>query len=264
MKTEEYQRIVQDIISQNLTDVVIYMDVMADYIHVMKIDEYFDEVYKEGAIILREYDKECYIIHNGMWHKDFMPRPTRYYYMQNFRELSECMLNDGTIVKVTKPINSWYDVLQYTTWLFKTENSDEIRTYCPHNRTILQTVKDGMTVEEFKRILLERYQKHKHKNAMMQSKDFESKLPHITFNGDAKWFSMIFCEIYLLPNYANQNFIQTNKRMLCQYALQRIEETKKWQRIGIPTGFLKIGSIILMRDNTLRIQFELKINDKDD
>ena len=58
---------------------------------------------------------------------------------------------------------------------------------------------------------------------------------------------------------SRKEYICQNQKEITRRVLAKVEDSKQFQRIGVPINFLKISEITLTRDSILEYLFELKI-----
>ena len=79
-------------------------------------------------------------------------------------------------------------------------------------------------------------------------------------NRNKSTFDFINAEIRVcIPDYNDAlNFCMTNKKELVKYALNTIENGKRFKRYGITTDWLKVDNITFTNQKVLNILFVLK------
>lgn len=80
-------------------------------------------------------------------------------------------------------------------------------------------------------------------------------------NKNTKTFDFIYVYVCIIHDWESdrKQYIKENMPEIKKRVIARIEESKHFQRYGIPINFLKLTSITLTRDDVLHFIFELKI-----
>lgn len=252
MTQEKIKEIIDQTIADGNINKILLIDKRKDTISLVTFDEYIDIICSENQTAVKDpYGTGKYTkleFTDGIWHKAFCAvdkyearfAPERY-----------------TLGSTAMPR---YSVI----WLWQ-DSHDEICLYNAYQSAVINSLYDDMTKDKFKEITYNRFKKHKniHEHPY-KIKPYESRLANVIFNGTKTWFSIVFCEIFLLSEYASKDFIAENRRDLCRHATDVITHDRKWNKYHIPVNFLKISDMTLMRDNTLRVTFELKLATQDD
>lgn len=80
-------------------------------------------------------------------------------------------------------------------------------------------------------------------------------------NKNTATFDFIYVDVCIIHSWETnkKEYIKQNMPEIKKRVLEKIENSKRFQKFGIPTNFLKLTSITLTRDDVLHFIFELKI-----
>ena len=136
------------------------------------------------------------------------------------------------------------------------------------NRQLIQMaisrLKDGDTLEDFDNFLSEaHFTKHEKPTELDR---FITKIETPTFlrypeNLNKNTFDLIYVDVNVLSNWDEDRltYIQKNIKKITSRVLTVIDDSKTFQKYGIPINFLKVSRLTLRRNNILEFVFELKL-----
>lgn len=80
-------------------------------------------------------------------------------------------------------------------------------------------------------------------------------------NKNTKTFDFIYMDVCIVNSWETdkREYIKQNLKEIKRRVIEKIENSKRFQRFGIPVNVLKITSITLTRDDVLHFIFELKM-----
>lgn len=120
---------------------------------------------------------------------------------------------------------------------------------------------DGMSIEDFKNLVCE-MEKIRFKGLDDFEKFFTIKTVKIereTGNKKVNTFDFIRVDVGVPQGRKDKiSFIKNNLAELTKRVLKKIENSKRFQKYGVPINFLKLSNVVLRCDDLIEFTFELK------